>query len=124
MPHDPQKYLHDALNSCEFLIEFTAGRTLDDYTGDRAFRSAVERELQIIGEAILQLDRVAPQVAARIPEHRSIIGFRHVLVHGYASLQPTTVWSVVAVKLDGLARALRELLSEFPPPPTTANDNP
>ncbi|MFQ5805911.1 MAG: DUF86 domain-containing protein [Phycisphaerae bacterium] len=113
MPHDPQKYLYDILSSCEFLIEFTADRAVDDYARDRGFRSAVERELQIIGEAVLQLDRVAPQVAARIPEYRNIIGFRHVLVHGYDSLQPATVWNVIEVKLAALAREVRGLLDEL-----------
>ena len=51
MRHDADKYLHDKLNSCEFLLEFTAGRTVADFANDRPFRSAVERELQIIGEA-------------------------------------------------------------------------
>jgi uncharacterized protein with HEPN domain len=119
MPHDPQKYLYDILSSCEFLLEFTAERTADDYAHDRAFRSAVERELQIVGEAVLQLDRVAPQVAARIPEHRNIIGFRHVLVHGYDSLQPATVWNVIAVKLVVLVREVRGLLTEFDGPSGT-----
>ena len=113
MPHDPQKYLYDTLSSCEFLIEFTADRTVDDYARDRGFRSAVERELQIIGEAVLQLDRAAPQVAARIPEYRNIIGFRHVLVHGYDSLQPATVWNVIEVKLAALTREVRGLLDEL-----------
>ena len=48
MPHDPQKYLFDMLDSCRFLLQFTSDRTLDDLRNDRAFRSAVERELQII----------------------------------------------------------------------------
>jgi len=99
MPHDPEKYLHDMLASCEFLIEFTAGRNVADYSNDRPFRSAVERELQIIGEALLQLDHAAPDVADRITEKRSIIGFRHVLVHGYDNLKPATVWNVIEVKL-------------------------
>ena len=68
MPHDAQKYLYDILSSCEFLREFTAGRTGDDYARERGFRSAVERELQIIGEAVLQLERTAPDVARRISE--------------------------------------------------------
>lgn len=113
MPHDPQKYLYDILGSCEFLAEFTVGRTVEDYRRDRGFRSAVERELQIIGEAVLQLERVAPQVTARIPEHRNIIGFRHVLVHGYDSLQPATVWNVIEVKLASLAREVSGLLDEL-----------
>ena len=113
MPHDPEKYLHDILSSCEFLLEFTGGRTVQDYAGDRAFRSAVERELQIIGEAVMQLERIAPEVAGRIPEHRDIIGFRHVLVHGYASLQPATVWGVIESKLPVLTREVQTLLSEL-----------
>ncbi len=113
MPHDPEKYLHDVLSSCEFLIGLTAGRTVDDYAQDRAFRSAIERELQIIGEAVMQLERVAPQVAARISEHRNIIGVRHVLVHGYDSLHPATVWDVIDVKLPVLADEVRGLLDEM-----------
>ncbi len=113
MPHDPERYVYDILSSCEFLLEFTGGRTVEDYTRDRGFRSAVERELQMIGEAVLQLDRVAPALAVRISEHRNIIGFRHVLVHGYASLQPETVWSVITAKLPILRDEARKLLDEL-----------
>ena len=112
MPHDPEKYLHDVVSSCEFLLEFTTGRTVDDFARDRGFRSAVERELQIVGEAVMQLERVAPQVAARISEYRNIIGFRHVLVHGYDSLHPATVWKVIEVKIPVLAAECRRLLDE------------
>ena len=57
-PKQPQKYLYDVLGSCDFLLGFTANRAIKDYENDRAFRSAVERELQIIGEAIMQLARI------------------------------------------------------------------
>jgi uncharacterized protein with HEPN domain len=113
MPHDAQKYLYDIQNSCDFLLDFTAGRTVDDYTGDRAFRSAVERELQIIGEAVRQLNRAAPHVAAGISEHQNIIAFRHVLVHGYDSLQPDTVWNVIEVKLAVLRAEVENLLKQL-----------
>ncbi len=113
MPHDPQKYIYDILSSCDFLLDFVAGRTVDDYEQDRGFRSAVERELQIIGEAVMQLERVAPHLAARIPEHRNIIGFRHVLVHGYDSLHSVTVWNVIEEKLPSLTNEARELLAEL-----------
>ena len=46
MPHyDPEKYLYDMLSSCEFLLEFTGNRTVEDYIGERAFRSAIERDM-------------------------------------------------------------------------------
>ena len=46
-------------------------------------------------------------------EHRSIIGFRHVLVHGYDSLDPDTVWNVVEMKIEVLLRQTKELLSQI-----------
>ena len=108
--HDPEKYLHDIVDGCEFLLEFTQSKTIEDYKKDRAFRSALERELQIIAEAMMQLDKVSPQIAERISDYRSIIGFRHILVHGYDSLDPATVWNVVETKLDILLKQAREHL--------------
>ena len=110
MPHSPEKYVHDMLSSCCFLIDFTADRTEHDYAADRGFRSAVERELQIICEALLQLARNSPDVASQIDEYRRIINFRHVLVHGYGSLNPRTVWSIVEDKLPVLRSQLEALL--------------
>ena len=107
---DPEKYLYDMLSSCDFLLEFTRGKTVEDYTKDRAFRSALERELQIIGEALMQLDKNWPELAEQIPNYRNIIGFRHVLVHGYDSLNPITVWNVVETKLAELGKQVQLLL--------------
>lgn len=110
MSHKAEKYLFDMLSSCEFLIDFTADKTIDNYIKDRAFRSALERELQIIGEALIQLEKVAPDIASKIPGYQNIIGFRHVLVHGYATLDPATVWNVVETKLENLEKEIRSLL--------------
>lgn len=107
---NPKKYLYDIIDCCEFLLDFTEGKTVNDYKNDRAFRSAVERELQIIGEAITQLDGVSPETADQISEHRNIIGFRNVLVHGYATLNPETVWNVITDKLGMLLEQSRSLL--------------
>lgn len=86
MPHDPEEYLQDVIGAARFRLELIPSKSEDDYRRDRVLRSAVERELQIVGEAVLQLSRAAPDVAARISEYQRIIGFRHVLVHGYDSL--------------------------------------
>ncbi len=117
MPHDPEKYLFDILECARFLEGFTSGRTLDEYARDRGFRSAVERELQIIGEAMMQLARIAPSVAEQIGEHRRIIGFRHVLVHGYDSLDHELVWTLVQDKLTVLRAQVESLLPEDPDRP-------
>jgi len=110
--HEPEKYLYDMLSSCEFLLDFTGGKNVDDYINDRAFRSAVERELQIIGKALIRLEKLESSIAARIPEYQNIIGFRHVLVHGYDSLDPMTVWNVIETKLTDLTEKIKSLLGE------------
>lgn len=112
MQRDPEKYLFDMLDSCRFLLEFTAERTLEELRNDRAFRSAVERELQIIGEALMQLVRVAPSIAERVSEHQRIIGFRHILVHGYDILDQDLVWTVVREKLPILRDEVQVLLKQ------------
>ena len=107
---NPQKYLYDIIDCCEFLLDFTKDKTIADYKNDRAFRSAAERELQIIGEAITQLDTISPETADKISDHRNIIGFRNILVHGYDSLNPDTVWNVIEVKLQSLLDQARKLI--------------
>ena len=110
MPRDREKYLFDMLDSCRFLLEFTTQGSVDQYTSDRAFRAAIERELQIIGEAMLQLRSLEPATTARISESERIIGFRHVLVHGYDAIDPDIVWYIVKEKLPILRTELERLL--------------
>lgn len=110
MPHDTQAYLADMLDACCFVIEVASERTVDDYRSDRMFRSAVERELQNLGEALFQLHKHDPASARRITEHERIIRFRHVLVHGYHSLNPELVWYVVEEKLPQLRNEVSALL--------------
>ncbi len=114
MPHDPCKLLHDVLDSCRFLTEFSAGRTCEDLRNNRGFRSAVERELQIIGEAAMMLAKTSPEVAKRISEYQRIIRFRHILVHGYDVLDCDITWTIVCDKVPVLADEVEHLLREMP----------
>ena len=111
MRRDPKKYIADMLDGCRFLAELTARKSIEDYRTDRAFRSAVERELQNVGEALRQLHSSAPDLAAKISDHERIIRFRHALVHGYDSVNPELVWDVIEVKLTILTVELEALLN-------------
>lgn len=112
MQRDPKKYLHDMLDSSQFAVRFSAGRTSADLHNNRGFRSAIERELQIIGEALWNLEKLDPSLAGKISEHRRIIRFRHVLVHGYDSIDYDVTWAVIAEKLPILICELRQLLED------------
>jgi len=55
MPLEPKKYLYDIQQAASRIVDFTSGKTLDDYRGNAMLRSAVERQFEIIGEALAQL---------------------------------------------------------------------
>lgn len=54
-------------------------------------QASVERQFEIIGEAANKLLKIAPEYSQDIPELKSAIAFRNVLIHGYATLEPTPV---------------------------------
>ena len=110
MDRDPRAYLWDARESADAIAEFVKGRTLDDYLADRMLRSAVERQFEIIGEALRQLERTAPDVASELPELSQAIAFRNILIHGYTAIDDRTVWRTVQESLPALRARLAVLL--------------
>jgi len=112
MTRDKEKFLSDMLDSSRFLLDLVKHERVERYTTDRMFRSAIERELHIVAEALWQLNAIDPETASQISEHKRIIGFRHVLVHGYDSLEPETVWGILTGKLPLLKSELEQMLGE------------
>jgi uncharacterized protein with HEPN domain len=90
MRREPKAYLWDAHNAAQAIVRFTRDKDYAAFLADDMVRAAVEREFEIIGEALRQLTQVAPEVAAKIPDLRRIIAFRNILVHGYAAIDMPT----------------------------------
>jgi uncharacterized protein with HEPN domain len=82
MEDDVRAYLDDIRRAAIAVLDFTRGKSFADYESDELLRSAVERKFEIIGEALNRLRKISPGLLARIHEHRSIISFRNILVHG------------------------------------------
>ena len=112
MPHDPKKYLSEMLDRATFVTQFMADKSLGLLQRDRLTRSAVERELMVLGEALFQLHRTHPAIAEQIHSWDKIIGFRHVLVHGYDSLSMEIIWDVIHDELGPLIRQVEALLAK------------
>ena len=111
MPHDPRKSLEDMRRAVEFLLRITAGRTLDDYRTDEVLRSVVERKFEILGEALNRLQKSDSARAIQIPEHRQIISFRNLLIHGYDAIDEAVVWKIVQQDLPVLKRQVDSMLA-------------
>ncbi len=112
MRPEAKKYLFDMAKAAGLITRFTEGKIFADYQGDPMLRSAVERQFEIIGEALAQLARIDEALAERIAEHRRIIAFRNILIHGYAQVDDRLVWDVVESKLPTLQREVAALLRE------------
>jgi uncharacterized protein with HEPN domain len=112
------KYLWDVQQAAERILRFTAGRTIDDYLSNDMLSAAVERQFEIIGEALVCLRRIAPEVAAMVPDVHQIIGFRNVLVHAYGDIDALEVWGSIENDLPSLLEAVSDLLRRATDPGT------
>lgn len=113
MQRDPRAYLWDALHAVELLKEFSMGKSFDDYTSDALLRSAIERQFEIVGEALNNLSKVDTQLASSIPDLRRIVAFRNVLIHGYATIDDALVWQVLNTRVPTLEKVLSTLLEQL-----------
>lgn len=112
MQPEIRKFLYDIRSACEALVQFTNGKSLNDYHADLLLRAGVERELMIIGEALNQAMRVDPTLAEKIAGIREIINFRNIIVHGYSTIENETVWGILQNDLPTLHDQVCALLSE------------
>ena len=109
---ETQKYLYDIQKAAGLLAEFLTGKTFADYQRDAMLRAAVERQFEIIGEAVSQLARLDRELASRITNYRRIIAFRNILIHGYADVDDGLVWDVVETNFPLLRKEVEALLRE------------
>ena len=109
---ETSKYLYDIQRACVLLREFTTGKTFADYESSAMLRAAVERQFEVIGEAMNRLARVDEAVAAGITGYQRIIAFRNVLIHRYDVVDDRLVWDVVHTNLPTLAREIQTLLED------------
>ena len=107
-----KKYLFDIRRAADRLAEFLAGKTFADYQRDAMLRAAVERQFEIIGEAVSQLARFDEELAARFTNFRRIVAFRNILIHGYADVDDGLVWDVVETNLPLLRQEVERLIDE------------
>ena len=106
-------YLWDMLDAAIAVREFVASRTYYDYQKDRMLRGAVERHIEIIGEAANHVSDDFQKAHPNIP-WRNIIGQRHILIHEYVEIKNERIWVVASARIPELIALLECLLPKLP----------
>lgn len=103
------KYILDIESVIE-EIESIKQKTQNDFNNfsdDIIFQRAVERDLEIIGEAIRKLIEINPNI--KITASKNIIGLRNIISHAYDSVEPEMLWGIIQKNIPVLAEEIRKL---------------
>lgn len=114
MSKRPDVLIETALLALRRVPSFLADRSLQAYLQDELCQAAIERQLEIAGDALGQLRRLDSALFARIPDGPLVVGFRNVLAHGYATLDHERVYDIAATRARELQVILERILEELP----------
>jgi len=106
-------YLWDILDTAKAVRDFTSGVRAEEYLRDRKLQLAVERALEIMGEAARRLSDAFKAAHPEVP-WQPMIAQRNVLAHEYGEIKQERIWFVVTRYIPELIALLEPLL---PPPP-------
>ncbi len=109
MPHKIEAIQHDILTAIVEIEGFVKPKCLADLCSDRALQLILEREFEIIGEALCRLRSIDPEAFSGIPNGSHIIGMRNILAHGYDRVDYEILWDAAALELDSLRAAVETL---------------
>lgn len=105
-------WLYDILNAIMEIDTFLEGspHDLKQFKEDLLIKRAVERNIEIIGEA---LNRVLKfDVDIKITNSRNIVDTRNRIIHSYESVSDDVIWNIVITHLPILRAEIQFLLEE------------
>lgn len=111
MNDETRKNLVDILQAAEEIAAFVQGMDFKAYQKSAVTQRAVERDFEIIGEALNRIKRLDDDLLERISECYRIIGFRSILIHGYDIIDERIVWKAVENHLPILLKDIQKLLN-------------
>lgn len=112
MNEKTKKRLHDALVACRAIQQFADERSFAAYERDLMLRSAVERQLEIIGEALGQARHADETLETRLPKLARIVALRNRVIHGYDTVDDEIIWDIAQTNVPELIEQLKTLLAE------------
>ncbi len=110
---DEKVLLSDILDYARRAVEAIKGRSRQELDRDFVLAAALERFVEVIGEAASKMSDATRVSISGVP-WRQMIGMRNLLVHAYASVDPDVIWQVVRDDLPKLVVVLETLLADKP----------
>jgi len=110
MKDEIRKNLFDILQAAEEIQNFIHKMDLNTYRKSLVTQRAVERDFEIIGESLNRIKKFDDEFIEKISEHRRIIGFRNILIHGYDTVDEVIVWKAIVNHLPILVKEINEIL--------------
>ncbi|MCU0418998.1 MAG: DUF86 domain-containing protein [Cyclobacteriaceae bacterium] len=109
-----KKWLTDIKLAGEEINFFVGqqGGTFETYRENLLLKRAVERNLEIIGEAVNRIIKFDPHYEAKIENSRKIVSLRNLIIHTYDSISDETIWSVLLTYLPSLLTNVHNLLHD------------
>ena len=107
---EEKKLLSDIFECIISIDEHLESRRIfEEYAANKTKRRAVERELEIIGEAMTKLLKLNPEI--KISYARLIVDLRNKVIHAYDSVDDVLIWKIVLKDIPVLEKEVRVLLS-------------
>lgn len=106
-----KKYLFDISESIDSIEKYLGDkRNYNVYLANKMLRRAVEREFEIIGEAMNRIEKIYPKI--EISSKKQIINMRNKVIHGYDKIDDEIVWGTIVKHLPTLKVEISRLLKE------------
>lgn len=111
METELQTWLEDIKQSIDEIEEFLPERRdFFEFKKDLKTRKAIERNIEIIGEAVNRILNVNPEI--KITNARKIVDTRNRIIHGYDTVSEDIIWAIVSNDLKKLRQEIINLLDE------------
>lgn len=103
-------WLFDMQQAIDEIFQFLGDeRNFITYQEDLKTKKAIERNLEIIGEAMSRIMKVNPTI--KITNAKNIIGTRNRIIHSYDQISDEVIWTIVCRELPGLQEEITALLA-------------
>jgi uncharacterized protein with HEPN domain len=111
MKPEIKKHLFDIKTSIDSVEEYLSNnKTILEFQNNKLLRRAIEREIEIIGEAMNRILRIYPE--CKIKNARTIVDTRNWVIHNYDKVDDVILWSIVINHLPKLKSEIIELLEK------------